>query len=37
MAVLFLRPDKTLYLMKQYDSAKTCAGCLKEPRVALGG
>ena len=35
-AVLFLKPDKTLYFIKEYDSTKTHLSCFKELRAALG-
>jgi len=34
-AALFLKPDKTLYFIKQYDSTKTRVSCFKELRAAL--
>ena len=34
-AMLFLKPDRTLYFIKEYDSAKTHLSCLKELRAAL--
>jgi hypothetical protein len=35
-AVLFLKPDRTLYFIKEYDSTKTHLSCFRELRVALG-
>jgi len=35
-AVLFLKPDKTLYFIKEYDSTKTHLSCFKELRAVLG-
>jgi hypothetical protein len=35
-AVLFLKPDKTLYFIKGYDSSKTHVSCYRELRAALG-
>jgi hypothetical protein len=35
-AVLFLKPDKTLYFIKEYDSSKTHLSCFKELRAELG-
>ena len=34
-AVLFLKPDRTLYFIKQYDSTKTHVSCFKELRAAI--
>jgi hypothetical protein len=34
-AVLFLKPDKTLYFIKQYDSSKTHVSCFGELRAVL--
>jgi len=35
-AVLFLKPDKTLYFIKEYDSTKTHLSCYRELRAELG-
>lgn len=34
-AMLFLKPDRTLYFIKEYDSDKTHLSCFKELRAAL--
>jgi len=36
-AVLFLKPDKAMYFIKEYDSTKTHLSCFKELRAALSG
>jgi hypothetical protein len=34
-AVLFLKPDKTLYFIKEFDSTVTYLSCFRELRAAL--
>ncbi len=34
-AVLFLKPDKTLYFIKEFDSTVTHLSCFRELRAAL--